>query len=1062
MSTSIAQLKKQLESGFFGFWVKNWRVSFLVIGLIIFLGLFSLFTMPKESSPKIDFGIIQISTVYLGANPVDMDTLVTQEIEDAIDDIDAIKSIDSQSRQSVATTTVELFNEANTQDVLIEIKDEVDKINLPSEAEDPVVTELSTDSEVMFELVVYWAPALFPPERLKELARSIKWQLEGKYNITSIDIQWWAEYDLHVLVDKQKLEQIGLTIGQVNTIVRSFNQNQPLGRYQVDGLSYDFRIEWEIHDTQELLAIPLVTPQTSQLKLGDISTLTRDYDDEAVRKAGVYQDGWYNSVTLTFNKKEGSNIFTSSSDAKGAIEKLFQTAEFDQAQFIYSSDLSEVIREDYQILAKSWLQTLFFVFLCLLIFVWVKEAGIATAAIPMAFLVTFVVIDQLWLSLNFLTNFSLVLTLGIAIDTTIVIIEAAYEKLKLGFAPKTAILMAVRDFKRPLIAGTSTTIVVFIPLMVLPGVTWKFLAYIPITVFSTLVAALFISLTINSALFYKLSRKKDNYIVSPSTEKFLTPEDKAILEEERADKTWKHTNSLSKRERLLDNLNERYERILRSFISKKSNRNLSIILPVILLILTFLTLSPRIWFTLFPAGDNERFDMEITTKVGNTTEQTLTRLPYIEPTLTDLPELKHYNINAQDNKIQIAVELTDKDLRAQQWLRDVFETEQAVLEKLSFLRQEWLKVESVIQAGGPPQDKPVAIKLTAERNEQFGTLLTVAKEFETHLRSIEGTKNVAISSPDTPGQFVYSFDKEKLNTLWLTPSDLMREINAILNWFTAGSITINDQDVDIKILYDQFAQQLSPKDIQDLIITTSAGPVRVGELIDYQIDNAVAQISREDTNITVRVQSDLDEAFANQGRTIQAQLMEFARWYEFPTDISYTAGGEWQENADLINATLRWLVIALFLIFVILVLQFNSYSQPVIIIYSVILALLGVNIWLFATWNPYSMPFAIWFIALMGIVVNDAIIMIDRINENISHKIDVFESIIEGARSRLQPIILTTLTTLLGVLPISLQDKFREWLWFTMIFGLFAGSAMTLFVIPSLYYMVFVKKQPKA
>jgi multidrug efflux pump subunit AcrB len=155
MSTSIAQLKKQLESGFFGFWVKNWRVSFLVIGLIIFLGLFSLFTMPKESSPKIDFGIIQISTVYLGANPVDMDTLVTQEIEDAIDDIDAIKSIDSQSRQSVATTTVELFNEANTQDVLIEIKDEVDKINLPSEAEDPVVTELSTDSEVMFELVVY-------------------------------------------------------------------------------------------------------------------------------------------------------------------------------------------------------------------------------------------------------------------------------------------------------------------------------------------------------------------------------------------------------------------------------------------------------------------------------------------------------------------------------------------------------------------------------------------------------------------------------------------------------------------------------------------------------------------------------------------------------------------------------------------------------------------------------------------------------------------------------------------------------------------------------------------
>lgn len=175
--------------------------------------------------------------------------------------------------------------------------------------------------------------------------------------------------------------------------------------------------------------------------------------------------------------------------------------------------------------------------------------------------------------------------------------------------------------------------------------------------------------------------------------------------------------------------------------------------------------------------------------------------------------------------------------------------------------------------------------------------------------------------------------------------------------------------------------------------------------------------------------------------------------------MSFDAAGEADENAELIGAAARGLVIALFLILVILVLQFNSFSKPAIILYSVFLALLGVNIGLFLTGNPYSMPFGIGFIALTGIVVNDAIIFIDKINKNMEHGVDVFESIIEAGRSRLQPIILTTLTTLLGVLPIALQDEFWAGLGYTMIFGLFAGSAMTLFVIPSLYYMVFVKKE---
>jgi HAE1 family hydrophobic/amphiphilic exporter-1 len=295
--------------------------------------------------------------------------------------------------------------------------------------------------------------------------------------------------------------------------------------------------------------------------------------------------------------------------------------------------------------------------------------------------------------------------------------------------------------------------------------------------------------------------------------------------------------------------------------------------------------------------------------------------------------------------------------------------------------------------------------------------------------------------------------------LGLTPNDITREISSILNGVGAWSINVDGEDRDIKIVYEQFIDEVSPTDIEQLTISTRIWPLVVWEVLEYSIDNGVGEIAREDTKILIRVDADVADGFNGQWPRMQSELVAWAQTYSFPDGISYDIAWEAQENADLIWAAVQGLFISTFVIFWILVLQFNSFSKPIIIMYSVICALLWVNIWLWATWNPYSMAFGIGFIALTWIVVNDAIILIDRINQNIAKKIDTAEAIIEAWRSRLQPIILTTLTTLLWVLPISLQDKFWEWLWFTMIFWLFAGSAMTLFVIPSLYHIVFVEEK---
>ncbi len=1021
-----------------------------MIALILWLGITALISIPKESSPSIKFGIIQISTFYPWVNPVDMDNLITDEIEQAVKDISGIDKIDSTSQVWVAFTTLTLKNDANTREVLTDVKAEVDKVRLPSDAEDPVVTEISTDNEVMFQVLMFGDRWSFPTSRLKWLSQEVKNRLEGKFGIVDIWIDGWAEFELKVEVDQGKAEALWITLSQIANTLRSYNQNTPLGNFEIDSLTYDFRVDGELVDEQDLLDVPL----TAWLKIRDIASITREYNDESLKTFGQFDKQWFNVTTLTVNKAEGGNIFQASIDAKWALEKLLATPEFAGIQYVYSQDLSETIKEDYAELFKSFILTFVWVFCCLLLFVWLKEASIATFAIPLAFMITFVVLQELDYSLNFLTNFSLVLTLGIAIDTTIVIIEWAYENLKMWYNPKTAVLIAVRDFKAPLIAGTMTTLVVFIPMMVLPGILGKFLAYIPITVFITLIAALFVSLTVNSALFYKLSKPKKRYVREEKTEKFLSKEDLDVLIQEREGKEEKNHESKSFRQRALDALSKFYETTLRKFLSNKSTRLLSIFVPIILLVLTFVFLSPKIWFTLFPWGDQWIFQVKVENVPWSTTEQTAEYIPFVESELSSIPEVKQYSITVNGNALNATIELLDLDERVKKWMREVFDIEKETIENLWFIAREWLTVESVVEQWWPPQWKPVWLNLTADDNSKFSQLIIVAKDFAAHLRTLDGTKNVSLSSKDTPWQFIFSFDRSVLSSLGLTPSDVTSQLAVALNGANAGTISLDSIDADIKVLYDSFTDEVSPNDITNTMIITQWGLVPVSELMDYTVDNAVGEISRKETKIAIKVDSDLEEEFIRQWTTIQAEFTEFAQEYNFPAGLSFDAAWESDENAELIAAAGKWFLIALFLMLVILVLQFNSFRKPAIILYSVFLALLGVNIGLFLTWNPYSMPFAIWFIALTGIVVNDAIIFIDKINKNLSHGLDTFESIIEAWRSRLQPIILTTLTTLLGVLPIALQDEFWAWLGYTMIFGLFAGSAMTLFVIPSLVFVL--------
>lgn len=1054
-------MKDTLEQWFFGFWVKKYRVSLLVTLLLVLYWTFSLYMIPKESSPDIKFWIIGVTTVYTWVDPISIDDLITSKIEKEVKDLEWVKKVTSTSRLWVSSVVIELDTWVDTRNLLTDIKDQVDKVSLPSEAEDPVVTEISTENELLFSFYMFAQDSTTTIYDLYDKAVVMKNYLQWRSGITTVNITPNPEYEILVALDKTKIENLWLSIAQVSNIIRNYNKNTPIWNYEVGDKTYDFRFEWEYFDFEDIKKTPIILWWGTIITLDQIAEVKRDYLSKNIEnQVGFYNEAWLPYVQLTVNKKPKISIFATSKSAKTLIEERLAQWDMQGVGFEYVMDLAETIMKDYKDLADSWVKTLLLVFVLLFIFLWLKEWVIATILIPLAFFITFIVLDIMWLSLNFLTNFSLLLTLWIALDTIIVIVEWSSEKMKIWYTPRTAVLLTVKEFKAPLIAGTMTTLVVFLPMMLLPGIMWKFLAYIPITVFITLLAALVLSLTINSALFMKLNKDKKYYIKSDSSDSVKTQEEIELLKEEREWKYEKSSQTWGIRYAFFGFLENTYYSILLKNIQRWWFRFFVILTPFVLLILSFMFISPKLGFVLFPSWDNPNINITIQWAVWDTTQVMKQHTDFINKWLMTIPEIKIFSISVDGRTLNVWVELFDKRYRDENMLRNSFEVEKEISQKLQTLTSKWLVVETKVESWWPPSWSPVGIKLIAMSNKEFQTLVDVANEFEKFLATIEGTKNVKNSSTPTPGQFIFRLDNQKLAQLWLTPSDILNEIYFMSAGIKAGSIKWDFDDHDIVVKISDFEDKtLTPSDIMDMELMTKAWKLKIGNVATYEFLPAISTISRENGNIVISVESDLEEWFIPT--QVQPKFLEFAQNFNYPDNISFASGWEASENAELIASTISSFFIAIFLIFGILVFQFNSYSQPAIILYSIVLALLWVNIWLFLTGNPYSMPFAIWFIALTWIVVNNAIILIDKINSNIEKWVDGVEAVAESWKSRLRPILLTTLTTIFWILPLALQDEFWAGLGFTVIFGLMFASFMTLFVTPSLYYQLFLTPQKR-
>lgn len=1016
--------------------------------------------------------MIAVSTAYPGTNPEDIDSLISDKIYREIKDIKGIDKIQTSSSLGFSSIAITLKSDADSKDVLDNVRNNINRIQLPVDAKTPVITEIETNTNQVFSAYIYSKNPDVSKAFLIDRAIELQHELEKlpwieKVNLadqsmanSSVSMTQWGNdtlYDVDVIVPRERLNALWLTLGGIANTVRSYNLDQPIGNFSLWDKNYDYRIEGKNIRSFDFLDTPISLPSGTSIRLGDIATIERNYKNDT-KNYLIVGTGWmaYSYAAITINKTDAASIFAASDVAKMKIESLFQTEKFKGLAFMYGNDMADLIRDDYKELFREAVITLMLVFVAMYLFVGFKDSVFATLTLPLAFLATFLMLYYGGYSLNFLTNFSFILSFGIAVDTIIVIVQAASAKLRIGYNPRSAIMLALREYAVPIIVWVSTTIVVFIPMMTLPGMMGKFLANIPITIFWVLASGLLLAITVNSALYLLFVRKKEDYIENETTLEYADAMERELLELEREWKERIKEESAPIRTRIIHNVTEWYKQVLRNFLEHTHLRRLSIILPVGFFFFWLFFLSPIVGFELFPGDDNNVTMFTIEGPVGLKTESMEKMLGDWSQYFSWNPETKYVSASINGNTVSITIQLTKKWDRKDKWERDVFALEKDLMQKLTKLESQGFKVTSNIIKGGPPGGKAVGLKLIAEKAEYLPTLIQVSKEFRDHLKSIPGTKNVGTSSADTPGQFIFTLKKDLLANYGITPSIIYSQLSQNMNGVTIGTVEDNGDDMNVVVKTDTFLSGALMEDVMNISFNMGNSTYRIGDFVDMNIQNAVAVIKREDGKVQITVDANLESGMDTVA--VQNQFEQFATSYNFPKGISYSKWGENEANKELIVAVFSAFFIAIMVIFAILTLQFNSFSQPAIILYSVVMSLPFVMIGLILTENRFSLPFGIGFIAFTGIAVNHGIILISAINENLEKGMKGITALVEAWSSRLEPMTLTTLTTALGMLPISLKDRFWSGMGFTIIFGIIAASALTLFVVKGIYYEIYISE----
>ncbi|PAB59883.1 efflux RND transporter permease subunit [Anaeromicrobium sediminis] len=1055
------------------FFVERYRVVYLILIGLLLLGGSAYLGLPRERGPEVEFNEVTISTTYVGASSNEIENLITDEIETQINGLEDIKNITSTSLSGRSTITVEYPYGIDIDKKMQDINNEIAKIkgDLPEDSDEPVITKNDMLKRPIMRLNVNGDYDLVT---LKNIAEDVKDEIEKIDGIKEVGLTGGLDREIHIYIDEGKLRTYNLTTTDINNAVSNSNLNFPGGDIELDDTNYNIRTVGSFEEIEEIENIVIMTKDNVSVKLKDVAEVKDTFKDVKTY-AQMFERGFSeenettNTIKLTIERENDGDIIGPANGIIALIE--------DEKGILYPSDVSVSVAYNQAVDVKNSLNDvtsnavsgLLVVIIVLFLFIGLRESIIVSFVIPLSLLATFYLLQSADLTFNEMTVLALILSLGMLVDNAIVIMENIDRIRDEGYDVKTASKVATNQVAPAVMASTLTTMAAFFPMTLMTGPIGQFMKVIPIGVMFAIGSSFVVSLGITPVLCSKLlSRYKDDgKKFAPKIEKLnnilavlfvlilsmyafsidgeiaiITVVLSVIFAGAMFIKKFKRKENTPHDDMIII---KKYSNFMDGLLQSKKKRILVLVCALVLFVSSLATIPMGLLkIKLMPDEDATALAINIETPPGYLLSETAEVVEDVESLLYKYEEVDNFvsTLGSDSNTASIDVNLLETN-----------EREKTSSEITAMIRSEVVnipgaKITVEEDEGGPAGGADISVEV---RGDDLDSLEAVANDFKEIIANIEGTKEVFTTLEGGRPELQIEVNKEKAATLGLSVSDVSRQIRNTIQGITISEFKQNDEEIDIiiKNYKDEFK---TLKDLEKIYITSNNGEkVPFTTVASIKEDIGLSKIEHDDLDRIVKIEGNVEGITASE---VINQFKEEITDYPLPKGITISYGGETEHVTEIFTQLISNMTVAVLLVFIILAVQFNSLSQPLVILASVPLAIIGVMVGLIITNNNFGVYGFMGVVSLVGIAVNDAIVLVDYTNYLRKNGHSLLDAIREAGKTRFLPVFATSITTIGGILPLSIKSAEYGEMGYALIFGLVASTVLTLVIIPIIYSLL--------
>lgn len=1024
--------------------VKRPIMTTLCFVAVAILGLFSLSKLPIDLYPDVETNTIMVMTTYQGASAQDIEQNVTRPLENALNAVNDLKHITSKSRENISVITLE-FEYGKDIDVLTnDVRDKLDmvKSSLPDNAENPVIFKFSSDMIPIVLLSVQASESM--PGLYKILDEAVANPLARISGVGSVSISGAPKREIHVYIDPNRLEAYGLSVETIANIIAAENRNVPGGSFDIGSDTYSLRVQGEFQSSDQLAGIVVGSRDGANVYLRDVARIDDSVEERAQQ---TYNDGQKGAM-IVIQKQSGANSVEISNKVIQMLPQLQKRLPSD-VRLGLIVDTSDNIRNTIASLVETVLYALLFVVIVVFMFLgrW-RATLIITITIPISLIASFIYLAITGNSLNIVSLSALSISIGMVVDDAIVVLENVTTHIERGSAPDQAAIHGTNEVAVSVIASTLTLIAVFFPLTLVQGMTGVLFRQLGWMVTIMMIISTVCALSLTPMLCSQLLKRDVRHgrfyrmVFGPVN-------------------------------RGLDAFDNGYGRLLKLVV----NHKVTTICVCMGVFVGSLFLLRMVGTEFFPTADDGRLGVKLEMPIGTRVEiaqATAQRLA--DEWRRKYPEIKVLNYTTgQASSDNTYASLSDNGPHIVSMnirLTDPGERDRKIVEIARLMREDLKQY---------PEFKKSQVNVGGNRGGSMGGQSSVdfeiygydftetdsvARQLSNVLLDIPGTADIMVSRSDYQPEYQVDFDREKLAIYGLNLTTAANYLRNRINGNLSSRFREDGEEYDMKVMYAPEHRE-SIKDIENILIYNAAGQgVRVKDVGTVVERFTPPTIERKDRERIITVSAIVQGVPMSDVVTAAQQKIS---QMEIPLGVNIEIAGSYEDQQESFGDLLTLAVLIIVLVYIVMAAQFESYTYPGIIMTSLLFAFSGVFIILYLTGHTLNVMSMIGAIMLIGIVVKNGIVLIDYISLNRERGMSIIKAVVHGGKSRLRPVVMTTLTTILGMVPMAVGSGQGSEMWRPMgtavIGGLTLSTILTLLFVPSLYCVfawVGVRRQRRA